>query len=123
MNQGEGEDMLTKSRDRALSLSFNVLVERQEDGSFLAHCAELDLVAEAGSKNEACAELLNVIDVQIRTCLENDNLENLYFPAPREVWQKLGRAQQRCEQQKSHRSIPAEGKKFRSVDFEQHCYV
>ena len=123
MDQGEEEDMPTKAPDGALSLSFNVLVERQEDGSFVAHCAELDLVAEAGSEQEACAELLNVIDVQIRTCLENDNLENLYFPAPREVWQKLGRAQQRCERQKSHRSIPAKGKRFRSVDFEQHCYV
>jgi len=123
MDQGEEKDMLAKSRDGTLSLCFNVLVERQEDGSFLAHCAELDLVAEASSTDEACADLLNIIDVQIRTCLENDNLENLYFPAPREVWQKLGRAQQRCEQQKSYRSIPAEGKRFRSVDFEQHCYV
>ena len=123
MDQVEEKDMPTKPPDGALSLRFNVLVERQEDGSFLAHCAELDLVAEAGSEQEACAELLNVIDVQIRTCLENDNLENLYFPAPREVWQKLGRAQQRCEQQRSQRSIPVEGKRFRSVDFEQRCYV
>ena len=99
MAQGEEKDMPAKTPGGALSLSFNVLVERQEDGSFVAHCAELDLVAEAGSEQEACAELLNVIDVQIRTCLENDNLENLYFPAPREVWQKLGRAQQRCERE------------------------
>jgi hypothetical protein len=123
MNQGEEKDMLTKSPDGTLSLSFNVLVERQETGSFLAHCAELDIVAEADSGHAACAELLDLIDVQVRTCLANDNLENLYFPAPPEVWQKLGRAQQRCAQQKTHRSIPAEGKKFRSVDVNEYCYV
>lgn len=106
-----------------MSLRLNVLVEQQADGAYLAHCLELDLVAQAGSSREACEELLNVIDVQIRTCLQNDNLENLFFPAPKEVWEKLGRAQTRCKQETLHRVIPAEGMKFRAVELDQYCYA
>lgn len=123
MEEREDMEMLSKSPDGTLVLSFNVLVERQTDGSFLAQCAELDLVAQAGSQNAACDDLLNLIDVQVRTCLQNDNLENLYFPAPPEVWQKLGRAQERCKQRSAHRDIPAHGKRFSSVSLQQHCYV
>ncbi|OFX16291.1 MAG: hypothetical protein A2Z18_05560 [Armatimonadetes bacterium RBG_16_58_9] len=123
MKKGENKKMPTASQGKTLSLRFNVLVESQEDGSYSAHCVELDLVAEGRSSQEACAELLNVIDVQIRTCLQNDNLENLFFPAPKEVWEKLGRAQARCTQQKLRRTIPAEGREFRTVELDQHCYV
>jgi hypothetical protein len=109
--------------DGVLYLVFNVLVKRLEDDIFLAHCVELDLVAVADSESHACDELLNLIGVQIRTCLNNDNLENLYFPAPLEIWRELGRVQQRCEQQTFHISIPVEGKYFCSVDCEQRCYI
>jgi len=106
-----------------MSLRLNVLVERQAEGSYLAHCLELDLVAEGSSRSMACEELLDVIDVQIRTCLQNDNLENLFFPAPKEVWQKLGRARARCKEERLRRTIPAEGMRFRAVELDQYCYA
>jgi predicted RNase H-like HicB family nuclease len=115
--------MPTKPERKTLSLRINVLVERQANGSYLAHCAELDLVAEGASVSEACAELLNVVDVQVRTCLQNDNLENLFFPAPKEVWEKLGRAQAGCSEQSLQRTIPAEGKSISAVELDQHCYA
>ena len=111
------------SQETTLSLRLYVLVEQQPDGAYLAHCLELDLVAEGGSSREACEELLNVVDVQIRTCLRNDNLENLFFPAPKEVWEKLGRAQARCHQQRLRRTIPAEGMRFQVVELDQYCYA
>ena len=111
------------SQDATMLLQLNVLVERQPEGNYLAHCLELDLVAEGDTPQAACGELLNVVDVQVRTCLENDNLENLYFPAPREVWQKLGRAKERCQPQTLHRTIPGPGKHSRTVQLDQCCYV
>lgn len=92
MNEGDDEKMPGASEGETISLQMNVLVEGQTDGTYLAHCLELDLVAEGGTPQAACDELLNVVDVQVRTCVENDNLENLFFPAPQEVWRKLGRA-------------------------------
>ena len=51
---------------KTLSLRFNVLVEGQADGKYLAHCLELDLVAEGSTLNEACSEMMNVIEGELR---------------------------------------------------------
>lgn len=123
MKKREDKEMLTASQDGTVSLQMNVLVELQPDGSYLAHCLELDLVAEGVTSDAACEELLNVLDVQVRTCFENDNLENLYFPAPPEVWQRLGRAKELCRSQKRHRTIPTPGRRSEAVQLDQYCYV
>jgi len=108
-----------------LSLRLNVLVERQPDGQYLAHCLELDLVAEGSTPDEACSELLNAIDVQVRTCIQNDNMANLFFPAPKEVWAKLGAIQARCSptRKTSRRRVRDDHQTFRDVKVDQFCYV
>ena len=115
--------MLIAPEGATFSLEVNVLVELQPDGKFLAHCLELDLVAEGDTARAACKELLDVVDVQVRTCLENDNLENLFFPAPPEVWQKLGRAKDRCQEERLQRKFSMPGKHQRTVELDQHCYA
>ncbi|MEN6357478.1 MAG: hypothetical protein ABFD83_10380 [Armatimonadota bacterium] len=118
--------METPSND-TLKLRFNVLVEGQADGTYLAHCLELDLVAEGETLEQACHEIMNVIDVHVRTCIENDNMENLFFPAPKEVWEKLGAIQARMSQCTrntiKHRVFDNCGHKFSKVEVDQLCYA
>ena len=112
--------------DKALSLHLNVLVERQEDGSFLAHCLELDLVAEGSTSETAFSELLGLIDVQIRTCIDNDNLQNLFFPAPKEVWEKLLRARNEtahCRYERLERALPGRMSQFDRIEVDQFCFA
>lgn len=101
----------------------SALVERQGDDLYLAHCLELDLVAEGSSPEEACQELFDVIDVQIRTCIENDNLENLFVPAPKDVWERFGRVQTHCRQERLRHRIPTKDGITREVEVDQYCYA
>lgn len=108
-----------------LTLHFNVIVEGQSDGKHVAHCLELDLVAEGSTAEEACTEILNVIDVHVRTCMQNDNLENLFFPAPKEVWDKLGAIKARTSQY-THETVKrniSDDRHRRNVEVDQYCYA
>lgn len=111
--------------NQSLSLHLNVLIERQSNGVFLAHCLELDLLAEGKTSEQAFEDLLNVVDVQIRTCVDNDNLDNLFFPAPKEAWNKLVRVQQvaGCQFSRTQRSLPKRIRNFENVEVDQFCYA
>jgi len=74
----------------ALPINLNTVIECQADGKYLAHCLQLDLVAYGNSPETAASELLEVIDIQFRTCLQNDNVSHFYHPAPQEAWARLG---------------------------------
>ncbi len=79
-------ELLRKSHD--ISLSVNILI-KEEDGLFVAHCLELDIVAAAKTFDEVQREIISLICAQIDYAFSNDNLENLFHPAPQEVWQEL----------------------------------
>lgn len=110
-----------------LKLRFSVLVEGQSDGTYVAHCLELDLVAESDTPESACKDLMNVIDVHVRTCIENDNMGNLFFPAPKEAWEKLGATQakmSKCTRETITHDVPDDRHhKFDKVKVDQFCYV
>jgi len=48
---------------------------------YVAHCLELDIVATADN--------LSLIDAQISYAFGNDNLDNLFRPAPSKVWEEF----------------------------------
>lgn len=75
----------------ASKLAFNVLVKR-EDGEWIAHCLELDIVATGNTPNAAVKDIKSLILAQVSTAIENENMEYLYHPAPQEVWQEYARA-------------------------------
>jgi len=109
-----------------LNLRINVIVERQANNTYLAHCLELDLLAEGNTPEEACNDLMDVIFVHVLTCIENDNLENLYFPAPKEVWEKFGLVRAKstpCTVETRKSSIPDHPKFPRTVKVDQYCYA
>ena len=59
----------------------------QEDGVWIAHCLELDIVAEGADTNDAIRSLVSLCDLQIKTALEEGDLKSVFRPAPPEVWQ------------------------------------
>lgn len=107
-------------------LHLNVLVGRNEDGIFTAHCLELDIVAGGDTPELAFEELKNLIDVQIRTCIENDDLENLFFPAPKEYWNILARIKAETEGCRSTRHTIDTPRKLThtgKIELDELCYV
>ena len=72
---------------------FGLSVLMQKTGDrFVAHCLELDIVADAGSAEQARQELDALVAAQIEFAVEHHNLHNLYHPAPPEFWAKFAEA-------------------------------
>lgn len=108
-----------------LELRFNVIVERQEDGAYQAHCLELDLVAEGDTVEEACSEIKDAIDVHVRTCIQNDNMAHMFSPAPQEVWSKFGPLQVKATYL-SHDRVSyhtTDDQNHRSIEVDHYCYA
>ena len=77
-------------------MSVNILIKK-EDGIFVAHCLELDIVATGETFIEANKDIVALICAQIDYAFGNDNLENLYHPAPKEVWSEFYKCRERTE--------------------------
>jgi hypothetical protein len=73
---------------RVPSIRLDVLLY-PEEGRWAAHCLQLDLVECAGSARQAEKNLVEVIGQHIAWAIEDDNLENLFHPAPGEYWKRL----------------------------------
>jgi len=73
-------------------LAFNVLV-KPEDGLWVAHCLELDIVATGDSPNASVEDIRDLILCQVSNAIANKNMEYLYHPAPAKIWEEYGRAQ------------------------------
>ncbi|MBI5605488.1 MAG: hypothetical protein HY879_19325 [Deltaproteobacteria bacterium] len=85
------------------AMTFNVLI-KEEEGIFIAHCLELDLVTTATSLDQVQTDILDVIGVQVDYAFTNNNLEYLYHPAPQEVWKEFFECQEQWE--KKHKITP-----------------
>ena len=70
---------------KTISMVFNILAKKEGE-SWIAHCLELDIVATAQSLETVKGEMKDLILAQVDYAFSNDNLENLYRPAPAEVW-------------------------------------
>ncbi len=75
-------------------MKFNVLVKK-ENGGWLAHCLELDIVAEGDTFKKATSALMDLIIIQFDYALANDNMKYFYKPAPEDVWQEFFACQKR----------------------------
>jgi hypothetical protein len=69
------------------SMDISVLLTN-EDGLFIAHCLELDIVSSFDTIEGVKHEILDLVKAQIKYAFRNDNLENLYHPAPLDVWKE-----------------------------------
>jgi len=70
-----------------------VLISRdEEEGGWIAHCLEYDLLAHGRHSREAIARLMGVITTHIKYLAENHCLEQLHHPAPKQYWAMLRNA-------------------------------
>jgi predicted RNase H-like HicB family nuclease len=58
----------------------------KEDRWWLAHCLELDIVAEGDTPESALESCLELCDLQIRTAMEENDLQSIFRPAPPKLW-------------------------------------
>jgi predicted RNase H-like HicB family nuclease len=74
--------------------NLDVLLYR-ENGEWVAHCLQLDLVEAGATPEEAEESLAGVIQHHIQWALEDDDVEHLFHAAPPEVWKKFFTAEPR----------------------------
>jgi hypothetical protein len=70
------------------SMVFNILAKKTSD-IWIAHCLELDIVATSDSLDTLKGDIKDLILAQVDYAFSNGNLENLYHPAPSEVWKEF----------------------------------
>ena len=68
--------------------NLDVLLYR-EDGEWVAHCLQLDLVEAGATPEEAEEALAGVIQHHVQWVLEDNDMEHLFHPAPPEVWKEF----------------------------------
>jgi predicted RNase H-like HicB family nuclease len=57
------------------------IVFYKEDGAWVAHCLEFDLLGDGSTQEHALGQLLEAISLQIEATLEHNNPANLFCPA------------------------------------------
>lgn len=57
------------------------IVFYQEDGGWIAHCLEFDLMGDGPTQQDAMKELAEAIFLQIEASVEHNNAANLFNPA------------------------------------------
>jgi len=80
------------------AVTFNVVLEK-EGREWVAHCLELDIVATSANRRTVLVDMARLIAAQVGYAFANNNLDNLYHPAPPEVWEKF----YRCKKQEKKR--------------------
>ena len=68
-----------------MQIDLRILVYR-EDAYWLAHCLELDIVAEGESPQSATKDLIDLCSLQIKTALAESDSVSIFRPAPAEFW-------------------------------------
>jgi predicted RNase H-like HicB family nuclease len=68
--------------------NLDVLLYR-EDGQWVAHCLQFDLVEAGATPEEAEEALAGVIQHHIQWAIEDDDLEHLFHPAPPATWKRF----------------------------------
>lgn len=63
-----------------LSLTIRAVLYR-EDGCWIAHCLEFDLIGHGDTRESALQMLTQAIEIQVEQTIEHENLDNLFAPA------------------------------------------
>jgi len=63
----------------------------QEDGSWIAHCLEFDLIGDGETKVDALESLNEAIRLQVEHSLEHNNPRNLFTPADGRYFEMFAR--------------------------------
>ena len=77
-----------------LSINLSAVIY-QENGVWIAHCLELDIVSEGKDADDAIEGLISLCDLQIKTALAEGDLQAIFRPAPPEVWRMFAAARRK----------------------------
>src|SRR5260370_23457679 len=58
----------------------------REDSVWLAHCLEMDIVAEGATPEQALKDVIELCHLQLRVAREEGDIEAAFRPAPPEYW-------------------------------------
>jgi hypothetical protein len=72
---------------------------------WIAHCLELDLVAEGRDPQSALKDLMEISSTQLETVLEAGDLESAFRPAPPGIWAMFARAADLLPRRRPRRPI------------------
>lgn len=89
-------------------MTFNVLV-KDEGGILVAHCLELDIVVTGSDPDEVKKDLLDLVRAQVDYAFTHNNLDYLYHPAPKEIWEEFYQCKAYIENRRSIESRPRKG--------------
>jgi len=85
---------------KGVGMTFNILI-KEEGGMYVAHCLELDIVATANTLKQVQSDIRDLIKAQVDYAFAHENLDNLYHPAPPEVWKEFYEC--KIQQESRHR--------------------
>jgi hypothetical protein len=86
------------------SIKLNVLIYK-EDGEWVAHCLQMDVIATSTDRSTVEDDIVDLIKAQVEYAIDHDNMSNIFKPAPMEEWEKLSHFQ-RCEVRKIEIDVP-----------------
>ncbi len=86
------------------SIKLNIVVYKEGE-EWVAHCLQMDIVASGRSAKAVEADIIGLIKTQMRFAIDNGNVENLFKPAPSEIWKMIGQAR-RCDLRSIRLLIP-----------------
>ncbi len=89
-----------------MSMTLRIIVYR-ESRLWLAHCLEMDIVAEGKAPAAAVKDLLDLCFLQINVAGEEGDLESIFRPAPPAIW-KMFFTSQKKRMVKPPRGAPIE---------------
>jgi predicted RNase H-like HicB family nuclease len=92
---------MPRSKSKA-KINLSAIIYREE-GVWLAHCLEMDVVAEGDKPQKAFKDLDELCELQIKTALEEGDLETVFRPAPPEIWKMFWMGREKT--QKKHRTF------------------
>lgn len=73
---------------KKISMVFNCLIKK-EGPLFVGHCLELDIVSTSDTFNGVKRDLNDLIRAQVDFAFSQGNLDNLYHPAPPDLWKEF----------------------------------
>jgi hypothetical protein len=88
-----------------LSINLSAIVYN-EGGEWIAHCLELDIVAEGKDAKDAIESLVSLCDFQIKVALQEGDLQSIFRPAPPEVWQMFSSGTDKCVSERTQKKQP-----------------
>lgn len=77
----------------------------REDCWWIAHCLELDLVAEGTSPVKAFENLQSLTQLQIATAMEEGDLQSIFRPAPPEIFAQFAIAHDQIIRRRPPKSV------------------